>query len=184
MKFLVDERQVLGFGSEAIGTDAGQAFHLKPPYPCHYYMHGSGRFGLQCLTNLDLLAADRRGHHRRAAEDQGRQRQPVARAGAGAGSRLRAPQNGAQKAVTAPRRKARTPEEAPMSVADIFAAFPARRRTLPTMLQRQARRYGEPSACSRRGDASWSFEEAPAHRGALCRHAGGRRHPTRATASR
>ena len=55
MQFLVDERDVLGFGSEAIGTDAGQAFHLKPPYPCHYYMHGSGRFGLQCLTNLDLL---------------------------------------------------------------------------------------------------------------------------------
>jgi kynurenine formamidase len=55
VKFLVDERRVLGFGSEAIGTDAGQAFHLKPPYPCHYYMHGSGRFGLQCLTNLDLL---------------------------------------------------------------------------------------------------------------------------------
>jgi kynurenine formamidase len=55
VKFLVDQRQVLGFGSEAIGTDAGQAFHLKPPYPCHYYMHGSGRFGLQCLTNLDLL---------------------------------------------------------------------------------------------------------------------------------
>jgi kynurenine formamidase len=55
VKFLIDERQVLGFGSEAIGTDAGQAFHLKPPYPCHYYMHGAGRFGLQCLTNLDLL---------------------------------------------------------------------------------------------------------------------------------
>ncbi len=55
VRFLVQERQVLGFGSEAIGTDAGQAFHLKPPYPCHYYMHGSGRFGLQCLTNLDLL---------------------------------------------------------------------------------------------------------------------------------
>src|SRR4029077_17180605 len=55
VKFLVDERQVLGFGSEAIGTDAGQAFHLQPPDPCHYYMHGSGRFGLQCLTNLDLL---------------------------------------------------------------------------------------------------------------------------------
>ena len=46
---------MLGFGSEAIGTDAGQSFHFKPPYPCHYYMHGSGRFGLQCLTNLDLL---------------------------------------------------------------------------------------------------------------------------------
>lgn len=55
VRFLVEERQVLGFGSEAIGTDAGQGFHLKPPYPCHYYMHGAGRFGLQCLTNLDLL---------------------------------------------------------------------------------------------------------------------------------
>jgi kynurenine formamidase len=57
VRFLVDDRRVLGFGSEAIGTDAGQAFHLKPPYPCHYYMHGSGRYGLQCLTNLDLLPA-------------------------------------------------------------------------------------------------------------------------------
>ena len=23
--------------------------------PCHYYMHGAGRYGLQCLANLDLL---------------------------------------------------------------------------------------------------------------------------------
>ena len=55
VRFLVDERNVLGFGSEAIGTDAGQGYHLRPPYPCHYYMHGAGRYGLQCLTNLDLL---------------------------------------------------------------------------------------------------------------------------------
>ena len=55
VKFLIDERDVLGFGSEAIGTDAGQGVHLRPPYPCHYYMHGAGRYGLQCLTNLDLL---------------------------------------------------------------------------------------------------------------------------------
>ncbi len=55
VRFLVEERDVIGFGSEAIGTDAGQAFHLSPPYPCHYYMHGAGRHGLQCLTNLDLL---------------------------------------------------------------------------------------------------------------------------------
>ena len=55
VRFLVEERNVLGFGSEAIGTDAGQGFHLKPPYPCHYYMHGNGTYGLQCLTNLDLL---------------------------------------------------------------------------------------------------------------------------------
>jgi kynurenine formamidase len=55
MRFLLDERDILGFGSEAIGTDAGQGLHLRPPYPCHYYMHGAGRYGLQCLTNLDLL---------------------------------------------------------------------------------------------------------------------------------
>lgn len=55
VQFLVHDRDVLGFGSECIGTDAGQAFHLKPPYPCHYYMHGNGRHGLQCLTNLDRL---------------------------------------------------------------------------------------------------------------------------------
>ena len=55
MQFLVEQRGVLGFGSEAIGTDAGQGYHLRPPYPCHYYMHGAGRYGLQCLSNLDLL---------------------------------------------------------------------------------------------------------------------------------
>jgi kynurenine formamidase len=57
VQFLVNERDVLGFGTEAIGTDAGQANYLRPPYPCHYFMHGSGRYGLQCLTNLDRLPA-------------------------------------------------------------------------------------------------------------------------------
>ena len=55
VQFLVEQRDVLGFGSETIGTDAGQGAHLHPPYPCHYYMHGAGRYGLQCLSNLDLL---------------------------------------------------------------------------------------------------------------------------------
>jgi kynurenine formamidase len=55
VRFLIDERDVIGFGTEAIGTDAGQAHHLRPPYPCHHFMHGAGRYGLQCLTNLDLL---------------------------------------------------------------------------------------------------------------------------------
>lgn len=55
VRFLVEQRDVIGFGSESIGTDAGQGYHLNPPYPCHYYMHGAGRYGLQCLTNLDLL---------------------------------------------------------------------------------------------------------------------------------
>src|SRR5580704_7718333 len=55
VRFLVEERDVLGFGTETIGTDAGQGAHLRPPYPCHALMHGAGRFGLQCLANLDLL---------------------------------------------------------------------------------------------------------------------------------
>jgi kynurenine formamidase len=55
VRFLIDERDIIGFGSEAIGTDAGQGANLRPPYPCHSYMHGSGRYGLQCLANLDML---------------------------------------------------------------------------------------------------------------------------------
>jgi kynurenine formamidase len=55
VRFLVNERDALGFGTETIGTDAGQAAHFRPPYPCHTYMHGAGRYGLQCLANLDLL---------------------------------------------------------------------------------------------------------------------------------
>ena len=57
VRFLVQERDALGFGTETIGTDAGQAAHFKPPYPCHYYMHGAGKYGLQCLRNLDRLPA-------------------------------------------------------------------------------------------------------------------------------
>jgi kynurenine formamidase len=57
VRFLVQERDVLGFGTETIGTDAGQAAHFAPPYPCHYYMHGAGKYGLQCLCNLDRLPA-------------------------------------------------------------------------------------------------------------------------------
>ena len=55
VRFLVEQRDVLGFGTEAIGTDAGQGYHLRPPYPCHSLMHGAGKYGLQCLTNLDQL---------------------------------------------------------------------------------------------------------------------------------
>ena len=55
IRFLIEQRSIRGFGTETVGTDAGQGYHLKPPYPCHYYMHGAGRYGLQCLANLDQL---------------------------------------------------------------------------------------------------------------------------------
>ncbi len=50
-------RDAIGFGVETVGTDAGQAFRFEPQYPCHHLMHGAGKYGLQCMTNLDLLPA-------------------------------------------------------------------------------------------------------------------------------
>jgi kynurenine formamidase len=55
VRFLVDERDVHGFGVETINTDAGQSRKFTPPNPAHFYMHGKGRYGLQCLCNLDKL---------------------------------------------------------------------------------------------------------------------------------
>lgn len=57
IKFLIDERDILGFGTETVGTDSGQGSHAVPPYPAHYYLHGAGKFGLQCLSGLDQLPA-------------------------------------------------------------------------------------------------------------------------------
>ena len=48
-------RGIIGFGVETIGTDAGQAHLLNPPYPAHTLLHGAGKYGLQCLENLDAL---------------------------------------------------------------------------------------------------------------------------------
>ena len=55
IRFLIEERDIRGFGTETVGTDAGQGSHYSPPYPAHYYLHGAGRFGLQCLSDLDRL---------------------------------------------------------------------------------------------------------------------------------
>ena len=55
MRWLVHDRGILGFGTETIGTDAGQGGTFSPPFPAHHYLHGAGRYGLQCLTNLHLL---------------------------------------------------------------------------------------------------------------------------------
>ena len=53
--FLAHERDVLGVGVETVGTDAGQAATFDPPFPNHYLMHGSGKFGLASLSNLEQL---------------------------------------------------------------------------------------------------------------------------------
>ena len=55
IRFLVQERNVNGWGVEAVGTDHGQAFAFEPPFPAHNLMHGANKLGLASLTNLDQL---------------------------------------------------------------------------------------------------------------------------------
>lgn len=54
-QLLATERDILGVGVETVGTDAGQAAAFQPPFSNHYFMHGSGKFGLAGLCNLDQL---------------------------------------------------------------------------------------------------------------------------------
>ena len=54
---LAKDRNVLGVGTETVGTDAGQAGRFDPPFPNHTIMHGAGKFGLASLCNLDKLPA-------------------------------------------------------------------------------------------------------------------------------
>ena len=55
VELLARDRDVLGFGAETIGTDAGRAGGFDPPFPCHHIMHGAGKLGLASLCNLDRL---------------------------------------------------------------------------------------------------------------------------------
>jgi kynurenine formamidase len=54
-EFLATQRDILGVGVETVGTDAGQAAKFQPPFSNHFFMHGSGKFGLAGLCNLDQL---------------------------------------------------------------------------------------------------------------------------------
>jgi kynurenine formamidase len=55
IEFLLEQRNVNGWGVEAVGTDAGQAFAFEPAFPAHALMHAANRFGLASLCNLDQL---------------------------------------------------------------------------------------------------------------------------------
>ncbi|MGH3244278.1 MAG: cyclase family protein [Spirillospora sp.] len=55
-RWLAESTPVIGFGVETVGTDAGQAGTFTDrPYPCHWYMHGAGKYGLTQLRNLGTL---------------------------------------------------------------------------------------------------------------------------------
>lgn len=48
-------RGIVGWGSQCVGTDAGQAGGMTPPFPAHNLLHKAGRYGLASLANLDRL---------------------------------------------------------------------------------------------------------------------------------
>jgi kynurenine formamidase len=56
-QFLTTERNILGVGTEAVGTDAAVGAGADPPFPNHSIMHGAGKFGLTQLANVDQLPA-------------------------------------------------------------------------------------------------------------------------------
>jgi kynurenine formamidase len=55
-RWIAEETPVAGIGVETVGTDAGLAGEFADrPYPCHWYLHGAGKYGLTQLRNLALL---------------------------------------------------------------------------------------------------------------------------------
>ena len=54
--YLID-KGIVGWGSQCIGTDAGMAGGMEPPFPAHNLLHKNNRFGLASLANLDKLPA-------------------------------------------------------------------------------------------------------------------------------
>ncbi|MFR9804784.1 cyclase family protein [Pseudonocardia sp. RS010] len=53
--WLAEEAPILGFGTETVGTDAGAAHSFDPPFPCHSFLLGAGKYGLTQLQNLATL---------------------------------------------------------------------------------------------------------------------------------
>ena len=49
------EQPILGVGVETVGTDAGAAHSFDPPFPCHTFLLGAGKYGLTQLANVAKL---------------------------------------------------------------------------------------------------------------------------------
>jgi kynurenine formamidase len=55
-RWLAEQTPIAGIGTETVGTDAGPASQAgEPPFPCHWYFQGAGKYGLTQLQNLALL---------------------------------------------------------------------------------------------------------------------------------
>ena len=56
MEYLLSKK-IVGWGTQCIGTDAGQAGGMTPPFPAHNLLHRDNCFGLASLANLGQLPA-------------------------------------------------------------------------------------------------------------------------------
>jgi kynurenine formamidase len=54
-KWLAEHPNIVGFGVETVGIDAGAAGGMDPVFPVHNFLLGSGRYGLTQLANLESL---------------------------------------------------------------------------------------------------------------------------------
>lgn len=54
-RYLADETDLLGIGVETVGTDAGAAPTFDPPFPCHAFLLGAGKYGLTQLQRVGEL---------------------------------------------------------------------------------------------------------------------------------
>ncbi|MEI7697265.1 MAG: cyclase family protein [Actinomycetes bacterium] len=54
-EYLGTKRDILGLGVETVGIDAGLAFGMSIPFPCHNMLMGNNKYGLTQLRNLDKL---------------------------------------------------------------------------------------------------------------------------------
>ena len=54
-RWLAEQAPIIGFGVETVGTDAGAAHSFDPPFPCHSFLLGAGKYGLTQLANLARL---------------------------------------------------------------------------------------------------------------------------------
>lgn len=54
-KWLAEHPNIVGFGVETVGIDAGAAGGFDPGFPVHNFLLGNGRYGLTQLANLTAL---------------------------------------------------------------------------------------------------------------------------------
>lgn len=54
-KWLAEHPNVVGYGVETVGIDAGSAGGMDPGFPVHNFLLGAGRYGLTQLANLAAL---------------------------------------------------------------------------------------------------------------------------------